>query len=170
MTFTFASSEALAGAGYVVAFMILAVFILFGIVFDAVGVAIMSASEKPFHSMAAHKEKGAAEALRLIKNAEKAATICNDVVSDIAGIISGTTAALIAEKIMEGLSLKTAIVQLVISGLVTGATIGGKAAGKTFAIKNSTAIVLRVGKLLSIKKKLFPGKKPDAKNDNRNEK
>ena len=37
--------------------------------------------------MAAHKEAGAIEALRLIRNAEKVASFCNDVVGDISSIV-----------------------------------------------------------------------------------
>jgi CBS domain containing-hemolysin-like protein len=155
MAFTFLSSAALGSVGLVLAFVILMLFVLLGVVFDAVGVAIMSAAEAPFHSMAAHRERGAQEALRLIKNAEKASSICNDVVGDIAGIVSGTTAALVAARLVARLSAREALVQLVISGLVTGATIGGKAVGKAFAIRNSTAIVLRVGKVIHIKTRLL---------------
>jgi hypothetical protein len=71
MAFTFASTEILGSAGYVMAFLALAVFILIGIVFDTIGVAVTAASTAPFHSMAAHKEPGAVESLRLIRNAEK---------------------------------------------------------------------------------------------------
>jgi hypothetical protein len=91
MAFTFASSEILGSAGYVMAFLVLAVFILLGIFFDTIGVAVTAASTAPFHSMAAKKESGATEGLRLIRNAEKVSSICNDVVGDISGIVSGTT-------------------------------------------------------------------------------
>ncbi len=42
---------------------IVVVFIGLGIVFDIIGVAVTAADAKPFHSMAAHREKGAKEAL-----------------------------------------------------------------------------------------------------------
>lgn len=54
---SFFSSSALEGAGYAVAIIVLAVFIGLGIVFDMVGVAVTAADPKPFHSMAAHKER-----------------------------------------------------------------------------------------------------------------
>lgn len=155
MTFTFASTKILGSAGYVMAFLVLALFILFGIVFDTIGVAVTASSTAPFHSMAAHKENGAVEALRLIRNAEKVSSFCNDVVGDIAGIVSGTTSALIVTRLMTDLSTQNILIQLLISGVVTGATIGGKAIGKTVAINNSTGIVLEVGKLIYLKNKLF---------------
>lgn len=64
---SFFSSTALEGTGYAVAIIVLAVFIALGIVFDMIGVAVTAADPKPFHSMAAHKEKGAKEAIRLLK-------------------------------------------------------------------------------------------------------
>ena len=64
---SFFSSSALEGAGYAVAIIVLAVFIGLGIVFDMVGVAVTAADPKPFHSMAAHKEKGGREAIRLLQ-------------------------------------------------------------------------------------------------------
>jgi len=148
MVFTYASTEILGYARFIVSFAALAVFIVLGIIFDVIGVAVTVANEAPFHSMAAHRERGAAESLRLIKNANKVSSFCNDVVGDVTGIISGTTAALIAARLIEGLTTESIIFPLLISGVVTGLTVGGKAAGKTIAINNSTVIVLRVGKLI----------------------
>ncbi len=158
MTLVLATSTVLGSLGYVMAFVVLAVFILLGIAFDIIGVSVTAASVAPFHSMAAHKERGASEAIRLIRNAEKVASICNDVVGDISGIISGATSALIVTKLVSDFSLPNLLMQLIISGLVTGATVGGKAAGKALAINNSTNIVLDAGKLISFFKRLF-GKK-----------
>ena len=96
VVFSLVSSEMLEGAGYIMAFVVLAIFIGVGIIFDLVGVAVASATPAPFHSMASHRESGAAEALKLLKNAEKVTSICNDVVGDISGIISGTTTSVVA--------------------------------------------------------------------------
>ena len=80
---SFFSSTALEGTGYIVAALVLAVFIGLGIVFDMIGVAVTAADPKPFHSMAAHKEKGAREAIHLLQNANQVSSVCNDVVGDI---------------------------------------------------------------------------------------
>ena len=148
MTFALASSKVLGSLGYVMAFVVLAVFILLGILFDIIGVSVTAASIAPFHSMAAHRERGATEAIRLIRSADKVASICNDVVGDISGIISGATSALIVTRLVNDFSLSNILMQLLVSGLVTGATVGGKAAGKALALSNSTSIVLDVGKLI----------------------
>jgi len=150
VVFTLASTEILGHTGYIISFLILAIFIAIGIVFDMVGLAVATALEAPFHSMAVHRERGAAESLRLIKNADKVTSFCNDVVGDVTGIVSGTTAALIAARLMEGFSTEGLLFPLLISAVVTGLTVGGKAVAKAFTFNNSTAIVLRVGKLLNL--------------------
>ena len=76
------SGAVLEDAGYVTATLILLLFIALGILFDIIGVAVTAANPKPFNSMAAHRVKGAKEALYLIRNAEKVASFCNDVVGD----------------------------------------------------------------------------------------
>ena len=149
VVFSFTSSEMLEGAGYIMAFVVLAIFICIGIIFDIIGVAVASATPAPFHSMASHRETGAAEALKLLKNAEKVTSLCNDVVGDISGIISGTTSAVIATRLINDFSISDILCPLIISGFVASATIGGKAAGKSFGMKYSTDIVLRVGKIVS---------------------
>jgi len=148
MVFTLATTEILGRAGLVISFAILAIFIVVGIIFDMIGIAVAAATEAPFHSMAVHRERGAAESLRLIRNADKVTSFCNDVVGDVTGIISGTTAALIAAQLIEGLDTDNLLFSLLISGVVTGLTVGGKAVGKAFTFNNSTVIVLRIGKLI----------------------
>ena len=152
MVFMLISTEVIGRAGIVVSFFVLALFIVIGILFDIIGIAVMSASETPFHSMASRRERGAGESLRLIRNAEKVATYCNDVIGDVVGIISGTTAALVAGSLMLSLNTENMLFQLLILGLVTGLTIGGKSIGKIIALKNNTVIVHNIGKLISLLK------------------
>lgn len=155
MTFSLVSSEILGGAGYTVAFILLFIFIFIGIIFDAIGVAVTSATETPFHSMASHKENGAMEAIRLLRRAERVSSICNDVIGDICGIVSGATAAAIAGKIVRDLGFSGTVIQILTTGLVAGLTIGGKAAGKASAINNSTIIVLTTGKVIAFFRSIF---------------
>ena len=152
---TFASNNALESASLPVAFAVLAAFILLGILFDIIGVAVTAASDKPFHSMAARKVPGAREALGLIRKASRVSSFCNDVVGDICGIISGSTAAVIVVRLQEAFSLRSIAVSLAIAAVVSGLTIGGKAIGKTFAIEKSTMVLQLVGRVLH----LFSGKK-----------
>jgi len=150
IVFTLASTEILGNTGYIMSFAILAIFIIVGIVFDVIGIAVTAASEAPFNSMATRRQSGAAEALRLIKNANRVTCYCNDVIGDVTGIISGTTAALIAARLMDGFNTESLLFPVLISAIVTGLTVGGKAVGKTLAFNKSTEIVLKVGQIFNI--------------------
>lgn len=151
ISMSYLSNEALSGSGAVLSFVVLFFFIALGIVFDMIGVAATSATEKEFHSMAARKVRGAKEAVWMTRNAEKASSICNDVVGDICGIISGSTAALIVASLTAGQgALRIMITTLFITGIVSAATIGGKAAGKSVAIAKSKDILFVCGRILSV--------------------
>lgn len=147
---SFASDRALDGAGIAVAFGVLLAFILLGIVFDIIGVAVTAADEKPFHSMAARKTPGAREAIGLIRKADKVSSFCNDVVGDICGIISGSTGAVIVTQLYAVFGLPSIAMSLVVTALTSGLTIGGKAMGKSFAIAKSTAVLQLVGRILHV--------------------
>ena len=148
-TISLISEEIMAVSGMAVAFAILLAIVLVGIAFDIVGVAVTSADERPFHSMAARKVPGAKEAIRLLRNAERVSSICNDVVGDICGVVSGSASATIAVQILQNFTFSwPRVVSLVMSALVAGMTVGGKAIGKTFAINSSTKIVHGVGRIV----------------------
>ena len=149
VVFTLASAEILGRTGYIMSFSILAIFIIIGIVFDVIGIAVTAANEAPFNSMATRRQRGAAESLLLVKNANRVTCYCNDVIGDVTGIVSGTTAALIAARLIEGFNAGSLLFPLLISAIVTGLTVGGKAIGKTLAFNKSTEIVHSVGKLLN---------------------
>lgn len=143
------SEEIMAVSGMAVAFVILLAIILVGILFDIIGVAVTSADEKPFHSMAARKVPGAKHCISLLRNAERVSSICNDVVGDICGVVSGSASASIAAQLLTNFDFSwPRMVGLVMSALVAGLTVGGKAVGKTVAIESSTTIVFTVGKVL----------------------
>ena len=146
------SEELLSRSGMAAAFLILFLIVLVGILFDVVGVAVTSADERPFHSMAARKVSGAQEAISLLRNAERVGSICNDVVGDICGVISGSASAAIAARVMEHFSFSWPnLVTLVLSALVAASTVGGKAIGKAYAINSCTGIVHGVGRLIHAK-------------------
>ncbi len=148
-TISLISEEVMAASSIAVAFLILLSIVLIGIVFDVIGVAVTSADEKPFHSMAARKVPGALEALRLLRQAERVSSICNDVVGDICGVVSGAASATIAAQVLQkGDFSWPQAVTLLMSALVAGLTVGGKAIGKTMAIHSCTEIVYGVGKIL----------------------
>lgn len=145
---SFASESVLSQAGLILALLILVLFIVLGIVFDIIGVAVTAADPKPFHSMAAHREKGAKEALSLLRNADRVSSVCNDVVGDICGIVSGSTAAVIVVELQKDLSTTSILISIAVTALISGITIGGKALGKTVAINECTGVVYRVARLM----------------------
>ena len=143
------SEELMSGSGLLACFVILLTIILVGILFDIIGMAVASADEKPFHSMAARKVPGAQQAIRLLRNAERVSSICNDVVGDICGVVSGSASATITALIlMNSQSGWPRGVSLAMSALVAGLTVGGKAIGKTFAMNSATTIVHLVGRMI----------------------
>ncbi len=147
----FISNTILSDVATTIAFLVVIIIVLIGIVFDTIGIAVTAADETPFHSMAARRFYGAKQAIMLIRNANKVASICNDVVGDICGVISGTAGALIILRISQSLSaFQTTIAGLIMSGLIAAMTVGGKAMGKTTAIENSNNIVYRVSKILAV--------------------
>ena len=149
-TISFVSGEVMDRSSMAVAFLILLVIVAVGIVFDIVGVAVTSADEKPFHSMASRRVSGAREAIRLLRNAEKVSSICNDVVGDICGVVSGAASATIAARAIVYLDFSwPQLVSLGMSALVAGLTVGGKAIGKTVAMNSCTEIVFLVGQILA---------------------
>lgn len=148
-TISFVSDEVMSNSGIVTAFLILLAIIFVGIVFDIIGMAVATADEKPFHSMAARKVPGAQAAIKLLRNAERVSSICNDVVGDICGVVSGSASATIAAQILNSMEFGfPQVVTLAMSALCAGLTVGGKAVGKTFAVNSATEIVHLVGRLI----------------------
>ncbi len=144
-----ASDELMKRSNMAVAFIVLLVIVLIGIVFDIIGMAVASADEKPFHSMASRKVAGAQECIMLLRNAERVSSICNDVVGDICGVVSGSASATIAAQVLSNFEFGWPdIVTLAMSSLVAALTVGGKAIGKGFAVNSSTAIVFRAGQVI----------------------
>lgn len=148
-TISLASDAIMAQSTIFVAFLILLAIILIGIIFDIIGMAVATADEKPFHSMAARKVVGAQDAIVLLRNAERVSSICNDVVGDICGVVSGSASATIAAQVLANMEFGwPQLISLAMSALAAGLTVGGKAIGKTFAVNSCTAIVYSVGKMI----------------------
>jgi len=128
---------------------IVIVFVLIGVIFDMIGVAITSADDKPFHAKSSKKIRGAKTAVKLLKNADKVSSFCNDVIGDICGILSGSAGVTIANTIIKQTNFNPFLVTLLITAIIASLTIGGKAMGKSIAIKNNTQIVYTFSKIIS---------------------
>ncbi|MDO5393427.1 MAG: hypothetical protein Q4F33_02400 [Mycoplasmatota bacterium] len=125
-------------------------FIVIGIIFDIIGVAVNSADEKVFHSMNARQVRGANVAVKFKKNADKVSSFCNDVIGDICGIISGAAATTIAACLANVMKVDLLFVNLTIAAIVASLTIGGKAMGKSFAMNKSDIILYEFAKIVSV--------------------
>lgn len=150
MIFTTASEMIIPNVNIIIGILILIIFILIGIIFDMVGVSMTSAEEAPFHSMNTRKIKGADVAVKFKKNADKMASLANDVVGDVCGIISGSAGAIIAISIANKIGVNSFIVSLIVTASIAALTIGGKALGKSIAINKSNEILYRFSSIISL--------------------
>ncbi len=147
--FSFISESILPNVPVLIGVIVLIVFILIGVLFDMIGVAVTAADEKPFHSMSAQKVRGARVAITLKRNADKVGSFCNDVIGDICGIISGSAGVMVALSLSESFGVEQVILSLLVTGLTAAFTIGGKALGKGIAIAKSNMILYECSKVIS---------------------
>ena len=133
----------------VIGIIITLLFILFGILFDIIGVSVTSADEAVFHSMNSRKVKGANIAVRFKKNADKVSSFCCDVIGDVCGIISGASGTTITLILVETFHRNLLLTGLTVAAFIASLTIGGKAIGKSFAINKSDIILYAFAKFIS---------------------
>lgn len=151
LCFSILSEFVLGAAGLIVAIIVIVIFLALAIVSDMIGVAVTACTKEPFVAMCSKKVRGAKEGLTLIRNADKVASLCADVIGDVCGILSGAAGASIVAKIAidsSNVSLSILVASLVAS-IIAGLTIFGKALGKRWAIDNCNTIILKVGAVLS---------------------
>jgi len=132
---------------------IIIIVIAIGILFDMLGVAVLTSKEANLHAKASKKLKGAKEAISLLKNATKVSSVCNDVIGDICGIVSGSLGAVLTVSVANVFGLKTSIISVMVTAIISALTVGCKAIFKEVASKKSDSIVFTAGKILSIFKK-----------------
>ncbi len=150
LLFSFIGETVIPNSHIFVSTILVFAFIALGIIFDMIGIAVTVADIKTFNSMATKKVKGAKTAVKLIKNAPKVSSFCNDVIGDICGIISGSTGLSIAIVISNQFNFSILIVTLLITAFIASLTIGGKALGKSIAMNKSNVILFNFVKVISI--------------------
>lgn len=124
--------------------------ILIGILADIIGTAATAAQEAPLHAKAAKRVRGAKEGVFLLRNADKVANICNDVIGDIVGTVSGALGISIVVKIVNNNpGLDAFIANIIMTALIASLTVSGKAFGKTLAISKANDVIFFVGKILA---------------------
>ncbi len=153
LAFSFISELTIPNVNIIIGIILVIAFIVIGVIFDMIGVAVTAADEKIFNSMSSRKVKGARLAVKFKKNADKVSSFCNDVIGDVCGIISGSAGVIIASSLSVKLNLDSFLVSLIITALIAALTIGGKAIGKSYAINKSNVILYRFAKFISHFKK-----------------
>lgn len=152
--FSIVSSSVLSGVIWVIGLVIVFIIVFTGVIFDMLGIAATAAQEKPFHAMASEKVSGAKEAIIIVRNADRFASFCNDVIGDISGIVSGTASAIVVLQVAnvfgysEGSTFQITI-SVVLTSIVAALTVGGKALGKFFAIHSSTKIIFFAARVIA---------------------
>ena len=171
-SFSILSEMTMTGTSVAIEILVIIAFILIAILTDIIAVAVTVAKIGPFRAMASKKVRGSKEAIKLVQNAEKVASVTADIIGDICAILSGSAGAALAMVFIgqnEG-SFIAVIIASAVSAVVAGLAIFGKALGKKYAIKNSEKIVLVMGKVVSVfhkkKKKQKKVKLQDKKDEN----
>ncbi|MGN1227399.1 MAG: hypothetical protein ACI4TX_02025 [Christensenellales bacterium] len=151
-SFSILSEMALNNATLIVAIIVIVIFALFSMITDIIGVAITAVDIMPFRSMSAKKVSGAKEAIVLIKNADKVASVFADICGDICGILSGAAGAVVTNFYLQGVtsSNNAILIASLVSAIIAGIIIFSKALGKKFAITHCDTIVLFLGKILKV--------------------
>jgi hypothetical protein len=130
------------------AFLVVFGIIIIGVIFDVIGISVTAADETPFHSMASKKLRGAKQSIKLLRNAPKVSSFCNDVVGDICSVVSGAAGTAIVYKLFIN-SKNISLYEVVLGALIAAFTVGGKAFAKNIGINNANYIVYKVGRTLS---------------------
>ncbi len=150
----------------ILAFALLMLIILIGIIFDIIGMATAVASKASLNARAAKKIAGARQALALVNNADRVASFSTDVVGDISGTLSWALGAVIIIRLVGLQGADDVLISTVMTALVAAVTVGGKAWGKAIALREADEIVFWVGRVLFVLEKIVgwrPFKHPPKK-------
>lgn len=154
VVFSFLAESVTNSASVLLSVLILLLLIAISIFADIIGTAVTVCDSAPLVAMSSRRVRGAKSALRLIRNNEKVASICCDVIGDICGIVTGAATTAIVYMIMSASSGSSETLRLwvsiIISACVACLTIGGKAFGKTVAHKKSKSIVFAIGRIMAL--------------------
>lgn len=147
----YVSDLALSSVHVLVAFLVVLLLVAVNVTLDILGTSVTAADQVPLNAKAAKRIPGARQAIWLVRNADRVANFCNDVVGDVTGAVSGaagTTVAMQLSALVGGGAAVSQFVMLGTVGLIAGLTVGGKAAGKNFAIERATDVVMLAGRIL----------------------
>ncbi len=134
----------------IVLLIILLVVIFIGILFDMIGVSVLTSKESTFHAMASRKIKGSKEALYLVKNSTTLSSVFCDVIGDICGIVSGGLGTVLTINMCNMFELGLGLTTIIVTAVISSLTVGFKAIAKRIADKNCDNIVFTAAKIMYI--------------------
>ena len=134
----------------IVSFAILIIIILISILSDIIGTSVTVASEAPLHAKASKRVYGSQQGVILIRNADRVANICNDVVGDTTGTVAGALGIALALQIYSySQSWDQFVFNILITGMIASMTISGKAIGKKYALNHANEVIFFVGRIMA---------------------
>lgn len=148
LVFSFLTNKLSNNASNIIMILLILLVVAIGIIFDMIGVAVLTAKESTFHAMSSKKIKGAKKATKLIKNNVRVASFCNDIIGDVCGIVSGGLGAVLAISMSKYIDVTLATI--ITSAIISALTVTGKAIFKTVAVKKADKILFISAKILSI--------------------
>lgn len=147
---SFFSETTLVGLPLAVAVIVLLLIVFIGIVADMLGTAIAIENVTAYTAMASKKIRGAKEAIRLVRNADRIANVCNDIIGDICSIVAGAMGVAIVARLFSSAGENGMFFyHILLSSLISGLTVFGKAIGKKLALERSHDIVFRTARIIS---------------------
>lgn len=129
-------------------FLIIIIFI--NVLADLIGTAVTAASHIPFNAKSAKKIKGAPQGLRLIRNADKVANICNDVIGDITTTVGGALSISIVIQVMQlDPQLSQFWLNILVTAIIASVIVSGKATGKKIALSRPDDVIFIAGRIVA---------------------
>ena len=95
------------------------------------------------------KDERAKQSIKLLRNAPRVSSFCNDVIGDICSVVSGAAGTAIIYKIFAN-SANISLLEVLLGALIAALTVGGKAFAKNIGINNANYIVYKVGRLVAV--------------------
>ena len=140
----------LAHTNLTLALILIILLVFVGLTFDIVGMAVTAGNIKTLLEQKAKGTKGVDIGITLVKNADKVSSICTDVIGDICSILSGAGGVAISVIISHQIpSINPFFLSVMISALIAAINVLIKAVGKSYALRNSDKIIIKIGFILS---------------------
>jgi CBS domain containing-hemolysin-like protein len=151
IAFSLLAQLTLSHTNLAISLILIIVLIVISVIADIVGVAVTACSVKPLLGSIEKHVFGARMGLKIVKNADKASSICSDVIGDICSILSGAGGVSITIQLSNLLpAVSGFVLALLVNAVIASLSIVGKAVGKTYALNYPFQVVLSVGKFFSI--------------------